>query len=60
MKENVDKVSFYRDVKHEWRWKRISSANGQVVGASHESYINRDDCIKNFYRSLSENYEITA
>lgn len=44
-----DVWDFYKDVKNEWRWKRVAP-NGQIVGASHEGYINKEDCVTNAVR----------
>lgn len=44
-----DTWKFYRDTNGEWRWQRIAP-NGKVVGASTESYKNRDDCVANARR----------
>jgi uncharacterized protein YegP (UPF0339 family) len=33
-----------------WRWKR-TSRNGNTVGASTESYVNKSDCIANAKRN---------
>nr|WP_280952629.1 DUF1508 domain-containing protein [Neorhizobium alkalisoli] len=34
----------------QWRWRRIAS-NGKTVGASTESYTNKNDCIANARRN---------
>lgn len=47
---NMDKWEFYKDVKGEWRWRRVAP-NGKVVGASAEGYKNREDCIANARRN---------
>ncbi|NVP58022.1 YegP family protein [Mycoplana rhizolycopersici] len=33
-----------------WRWRR-TAANGRIVGASTESYVNRSDCLDNARRN---------
>lgn len=45
-----DKITVYRDKGREWRWRRTSK-NGQIVGASHESFKNFADCQANLNRS---------
>jgi uncharacterized protein YegP (UPF0339 family) len=44
-----DKWEFYKDGADEWRWRRTAT-NGEVVGASHEGYVNRADCVANAVR----------
>lgn len=34
---------------NQWRWRR-SASNGEVVGASTESYVNKSDCLANAKR----------
>jgi len=46
-----DKWEFYKDTRGHWRWRRISKANGQIVGSSHEGYVNKADCIANARRA---------
>ncbi len=45
-----DKWEFYKDIKGEWRWRRIAS-NGREVGASTEGYKNKADCESNARRN---------
>jgi uncharacterized protein YegP (UPF0339 family) len=45
-----DKWEIYQDRNLQWRWRRISP-NGNIVGASAESYVNRIDCVKNAQRN---------
>ena len=45
-----DKWEFYKDKKGEWRWKR-TAGNGEQVGAAHEGYKNRVDCVANAMRA---------
>jgi len=45
-----DSWEFYKDASGEWRWKRTAK-NGEVVGASHEGYKNREDCVANAQRA---------
>lgn len=45
-----DRWHIYEDHSGEWRWKRIAP-NGEVVGASTESYVNKTDCISNAERN---------
>ena len=46
---NGDTWEFYEDSKGEWRWRR-TARNGEPVGASHEGYVNKSDCIANAKR----------
>ena len=46
---NGDRWEFYKDSAGEWRWTRIARS-GEVVGASHEGYVNKSDCIANARR----------
>lgn len=45
-----DKFEVYKDKRGEFRWRRRSSANGQIVGASSESYKRKADCEANMKR----------
>lgn len=45
-----DKWEFYKDSRELWRWRR-TAANGRIVGASTEGYINRVDCVENAQRN---------
>lgn len=45
-----DRWQFYRDRQGKWRWRRTAS-NGEIVGASHESYSRRIDCVRNAQRA---------
>lgn len=40
------KWEFYKDAKTEHRW-RVTSPNGEIVGASNEGYKNKADCETN-------------
>ena len=42
--------NIYKDGKGEYRWRRTAS-NGQIVGASHEGYKKRADCVANAKRA---------
>ncbi|MGI2126687.1 DUF1508 domain-containing protein [Shewanella morhuae] len=46
-----DKWEFYKDNSDEWRWRRTSTANGNIVGASSQGYKNRSDCVSNAQRN---------
>lgn len=35
-----------KSLKKVWRW-RVVATNGKIIGASSESYINKQDCIDN-------------
>ena len=50
MSDNHDKWDFYKDDIGEWRWKR-TAPNGEIVGASSEGYVNRQDCVENARRN---------
>ena len=39
------KLEIYQDSKNEWRWN--IKVNGEIIGASSEGYINRQDCVDN-------------
>jgi uncharacterized protein YegP (UPF0339 family) len=45
-----DKWEFYKDSAGYWRWRR-KAPNGEIVGASTESYINKSDCEANARRN---------
>ena len=49
-KVNEYPIKFYRKVKwnlkREWRWQ-IKATNGEIVGASTEGFINKQDCEHN-------------
>jgi len=36
----------YKDNEGKWRWRAIAK-NGRIVAASHQGYVNKQDCIKN-------------
>lgn len=44
-----DKWEIYQDRKKEYRWRR-KATNGNIVGASSESYTKEKDCIANAER----------
>ena len=37
----------YQDVKGEWRWN-VRAANGDIIAASTEGYINKQDAQDNY------------
>ena len=39
-------IEFYQDAANEWRW-RIKAANGRVIAASSEGYVNESDARQN-------------
>ena len=45
-----DRWDFYKDNSGEWRWRR-TAANGKIVGASTQGYVNKSDCIANAKRN---------
>jgi len=36
----------YKDESGKWRW-RATAANGNIVGASSQGYVNKSDCAEN-------------
>lgn len=44
-----DTWKFYKDAEKKWRWRR-TAANGVIVGASSQGYVNKSDCIDNARR----------
>lgn len=50
-KASEDTISIFKDADGEWRWRRVAS-NGRIVGASTESYKNKQDCIDNANRQF--------
>ena len=46
----MDKWEFYKDAQGLWRWRR-TSPNGNIVGASTEGYVNKEDCVGNAVRN---------
>ena len=46
-----DRWEIYKDAAKEWRWKRFTPRGNEQVGASHESYKNKADCIANARRA---------
>jgi uncharacterized protein YegP (UPF0339 family) len=47
------KLDIYKDKRGEFRWRRTAS-NGEVVGASSESYKARKDCEANANRDTAK------
>lgn len=47
------KLEIYKDKRGEFRWRRTAS-NGEVVGASSESYKARKDCEANANRDTAK------
>jgi uncharacterized protein YegP (UPF0339 family) len=37
---------FYKDAAHKWRWRRTAT-NGDIVGASTQGYVNKQDSLAN-------------
>lgn len=54
----ADDVTFFRDDKGEWRWRRTDGANGKIIGASSESFKAFRDALCNFNMNLSAAFEI--
>lgn len=47
-----DVITIYQDNRNEWRWQRKCTDNGKIVGASTESYVNKQDCEDNAKRQF--------
>lgn len=45
-----DKMEYYRDVGGKYRWRRIAP-NGEIVGASSESFSSKKNCVNNAERN---------
>ena len=45
-----DKWEFYKDADGQWKWRRVA-LNGNIVGASAVSYVDKSDCIDNAGRN---------
>lgn len=43
--KHPDSIRFYRDERHEWRWRR-EAANGEIIAVSGEGYLSLQHCIK--------------
>ena len=52
-----DRLLFYRDKAREWRWRRIAP-NGQIIGASSESYKRFKFALANFNRLCVQKVEL--
>lgn len=49
-----DEITIFKDKADEWRWTRVCTDNGNIVGASTEGYKNKQDCIDNIERQFIE------
>lgn len=38
---------FYTDAANKWRWRKISTVNGRIVGASSESFASKQNAMNN-------------
>lgn len=38
---------FYKDNANKWRWRKVSTANGKIVGLSPESFSSRQNAVNN-------------
>jgi len=38
---------FYQDGQGKWRWRKLSTVNGQIVGSSSESFASRQNAVNN-------------
>jgi len=41
------KWSFYRDSSNKWRWRKQSTAKGEIVGTSSQGFCSRNVAVKN-------------
>lgn len=48
------KVEVYKDSQGEWRWRTICPENGEPLGMSSESYMNRSHAIKMVRRHFGD------
>ncbi len=48
-----DNITIFKDSIGEWRWTRLCVDNGKIVGASTESYKNKQDCKDNAERQFT-------
>lgn len=51
-----ERVYVYQDESGEWRWRKVA-ANGRVVGASEEGYVNKAYAME---RAVEENPDATV
>ena len=47
--KKLDNWQFYKAKNNHWRWRCVAS-NGEIIGASHEGYANKKNCLANAYR----------
>lgn len=52
-----DKVSFYRDAKGEFRWRRRDEGNHKITGAATEGYTTYRAAYNNAYDQYGETVE---
>ena len=38
---------FYKDASNKWRWRKVSTANGKIVGSSSESFSSKANAVNN-------------
>ncbi len=38
---------FYKDAVNKWRWRKLATTNGKIVGASSESFSSKQNAINN-------------
>lgn len=48
-----DRWEIHKDKAGHWRWRR-TAANGRIVGAAAEGYVNKSDCLANAKRNGME------
>ena len=55
----MDTILLQRDEKRQWRWTR-KAENGEIVGASTESYVNKADALANIEGTQGGEFELRA
>ncbi|AKU15770.1 YegP family protein [Luteipulveratus mongoliensis] len=50
------KITVYRDVLGDWRWRYVA-ANGQTLAGSSEGYVRRIDCVRAMAAVCGTSYE---
>lgn len=53
----MDRVTFYRDVKEEWRWTRQDEGNFKIIGAASEGFDSYRNAYENAYRNYGDTVE---
>ena len=47
MKKSNYQWEFYQDIAKKWRWRKVSTSNGKIVGASSESFSSKQNALYN-------------